>query len=130
MRNDKLFFSFSWWHWWPWPGTGLGSCLPCEIRALLGLHNQACEYIDTLPAHEILKLVYRDHIVLKHASRKRLASEMADTTKELEAHDCRDGGPVLAALGNHGETLSADILSKMLVRYLLLVLWLITNRCV
>ena len=84
----------------------------------MGLHSQVAEYLETLPLNELMKVVYRDHIVMKHASRKRLATEMTETSKkidnQLNAENPRSENP---------EQVTMDVLSKMLVRYLILVPW-------
>lgn len=84
----------------------------------------ASAYLDTLGSHDLLKLVYRDHIALKHASRKRLAAEMSETNKQLESSSSKQKRTDVS-LQNNGDSekqgKAIDVLSKMLTRYLMAV---------
>ena len=96
-----------------------------QPRTLLGLHPAAGEYLSTLDVPELLKLVYRDHIVLKHAGRKRLASEMESKLKEIERP--QSSNQALASATDEAKRI--HVLSKALVRYLTTVSWLFSLYC-
>ena len=96
-----------------------------QPRTLLGLHPAAEEYLSTLDVPELLKLVYRDHIVLKHAGRKRLASEMESKLKEIERPQSSNQALALAT----DEAKRIHVVSKALVRYLTTVSWLFSLHC-
>ena len=45
------------------------------LRTLLGLNPAVDEYLKTLTPMDCAKLLYRDHVKVKHANKQRLASE-------------------------------------------------------
>lgn len=93
------------------------------IRSLLGLHPAAEQYLSELDIPQIAKLIYRDHVSMKHANRKRLASEMA----EKSLHDEHELQQEQQASGNHVGRLgdqqatetTENLMSKLLVKYLM-----------
>ena len=93
-----------------------------QLRTLLGLHPAAWEYLSTLDAPELTKLVYRDHIILKHAGRKRLACEMETKLKGIERP--QSSNQALASTTDEAEAKRTHVVSKALVRYLTTVSWL------
>lgn len=82
------------------------------MRSLLGLDPAAAPLLSGMSVGELTKLVYRDHIPMKHASRKRLASEiqMLESNVQPQQRQRR----ALEA-GNAGK----DLLSQLLVQYLM-----------
>ena len=96
------------------------------LRYLLGLHQAAWPYLKSLSDSDAAKLIYRDHINVKHASRKRLATEIeANTKKRAIAWAGNEDGDDVAddAIADEdekeesGDTL--ECLTKVLVKYLL-----------
>lgn len=85
-------------------------------RSLLGLDRSVEESLVHMTVAELVKLVYRDHIPLKHANRKRLAAELDDKTDKLPA-------PAQRMAINAGDEQDHDtkLLSSMLIRYLMQV---------
>ena len=63
---------------------------------------------------ELARLVYRDYVPMKHASRKRLASEL----QSIEASAPRLPRQRLA-LDDDAENAGTVLLSKLLLRYLM-----------
>lgn len=88
--------------------------MPSRPRYLLDLHPQVMEYLTSLKNQEVVKLVYRDHVVIKHSSRKRLASEMQSNSKKLQDMEVPHRAPADAI----GDQSNVNLLSKMLVRYM------------
>lgn len=64
---------------------------------------------------DLSRVVYRDHITLKHSPRKRLQEELHVKTNRLDQHVPSNGN--LCILGPGAE--KNDPLSKMLIQYLL-----------
>lgn len=85
-------------------------------RFLLGLHSSAWPYMQSLSEAQAAKLVYRDHINMKHADRKRLATEIETKSQQLELQ------PKIAVGGlqleDGGDSKDADCMTKMLLKYL------------
>lgn len=84
-------------------------------RCLLQLHPAVRCCLESMHCGELSRIVYRDHITLKHSPRKRLQEELHDKTKRLDQHLPSNGN--LCILGPGAE--KNDPLSKMLIQYLL-----------
>ena len=94
-----------------------GFCFYCVddltvARSLLGM--QPTEYLMGLPDAELAKLIYRDDITIKHASRQRLADELQD-----KADGSAKNPEKMAVCDTNEKTQGAGALSKALVQYLL-----------
>jgi hypothetical protein len=83
------------------------------LRCLLGLHPRVKPYLERMTISDLARLVYRDHITVKHSAKKRLAQEVCDKTP------AEQGGPQLSILGSDPCCEQVDALSKMLIQYLL-----------
>lgn len=55
------------------------------VRHLLSLSDN--QFLDKLSDSDIAKLLYRDHLKVKHSTRKRLAGEIAEKEKQLSIAD-------------------------------------------
>ena len=66
---------------------------------------------------ELARLLYRDHVILKHASRKRLADEVS--SKMERAGQAVNQSRQLSILGSAERFQRVDPMSKMLIKYLL-----------
>ena len=74
----------------------------------------------TLQVTDLMKLVYRDHIQLKHANRKRLASEVDDVTRKLDVpQPLFDGNNAEVQAVRDGQPAAVDVMSQTLVKYLM-----------
>ena len=75
-----------------------------------------------------MKLLYRDYIPVKHAERKRLASEIQD----LESQAARQGPQQQLALradaGRDADN-TASLMSTLMVKYLMEVSWYVWLHC-
>lgn len=89
------------------------------LRSLLGLDPAAMSYLSTLQVTDLIKLVYRDHIQLKHGSRKRLAAEVSRNTKRLQDSQKNPNQREDEAVEDMESTV--DPMSKMLVKYMMVV---------
>lgn len=76
-------------------------------RKLLGLRE--CDAFDQLPDSDIARLIYRDHVAVKHSTRKRLSEEIQGLQVEQPVEDGAD----------NRSNLAAEPLSKALKDYLL-----------
>lgn len=92
--------------------TSLG--FHAAVLSLLGM--QPTEYLMGLPDAELAKLIYRDDITIKHASRQRLADELQD-----KADGSAKNPEKMAVCDTNEKTQGAGALSKALVQYLLKV---------
>ncbi len=86
-------------------------------RCLLQLHPLVENCLESMSVGDLARLVYRDHITVKHASRKRLHEEVDEKMKHLDACQQKLNPEYLSVLGP-GER-KVDPLSKLLVEYLL-----------
>ena len=86
-------------------------------RSLLQLHPLVQNCLESMSVGDLARLVYRDHITVKHASRKRLHEEVDEKMKDLDAFQQKLNPEYLSVLGP-GER-KVDPLSKLLVEYLL-----------
>lgn len=81
-----------------------------SLRNLIGI-NAPNHVINSMSSSDLAKLIYRDNVAVKHASRKRLAQEMADKSYAVDLslglEDTKDppvagaGGPLTRALKNY-----------------------------
>lgn len=90
--------------------------MPLYLRSLIGLSPDACSYIESLELGDVAKVLYRDHVRIKHVSRKRLASEMDEKTQH-EHSVLKDAAIQSGVLPDAKEL--EDTVSKMLSKYLL-----------
>ena len=94
-----------------------GSVTVTSARNLLGL--RACDAMDWMSGAELSKLLYRDNVVVKHGSRKRLACEMSQKASETKS---------LLGIEDAKKTPQAGLggpLTRALKNYLLFVSWLL-----
>lgn len=97
------------------------------LRSLLGLDSAVSEYLSTLSISDLVKLVYRDHIPLKHSNRNRLALEIDELgvadkqSGQQQQHQHDLNRPALPANSNPTPE-EVHLMSKLLVRYLMEVL--------
>ena len=77
------------------------------LRHLLGMVE--CPALNALSEAELAKLIYKDNIKLKHASRQRLALELEDAARDLP--EMRGQKP--------SDKKPASALTKSLISYLL-----------
>jgi len=87
-----------------------------KIRSLIGLRPAVSPYLAAFSLPDLVKLIYRDYIPLKHGDRKRLAEEL-ETMKPTLFEPCKR-----AAIQNQEEgdidCAEQNLLSRMLVKYL------------
>ena len=78
-------------------------------RSLIGLDASLEQHLAKISDSDVVKLLYREHLVLKHSSKKRLAKEIEDKMPpEVLPHRM----PIVAAPSAN------DSLAKLLVKYL------------
>ena len=87
------------------------------LRSLLGLDGAAERFLSGMSVAELTKLIYRDHIPMKHASRKRLSDEIS-TIENSRACERPLQRP---ALEEASADTGTDLLSQLLVKYLMQV---------
>ena len=93
------------------------------LRALLNLQEAAWPYVSQLGITDAAKLIYRDHIKMKHSSRKRLKTEVEGKMQLApKAKLARSGQPCIEnqqASDCDEASGGTDILSKLLTAYVL-----------
>ena len=95
------------------------------MRSLLGLSAEASEYVSTLGTGDVARLVYRDHVRLKHASRKRLASELeskvnhGESVLKAAAQNETTGSDAAARKTLQDRKTGFDLVSYMFGKYVL-----------
>ncbi len=89
-----------------------------EIRSLIGLHPSVGTHLDAFAIVDLIKLVYRDYIPLKHGDRKRLSAELEEKTPALLGA-CKRPAIQHPDAGQD----ERNLLSSMLVQYLREVTW-------
>ncbi len=83
----------------------------------MGLHRKVRHLLDNMTIGDLAKLIYRDDITIKHASRKRLQDEIDQKTHTMDAKLPKHGPEHLSILGT--DNAKYDPLSKMLIQYML-----------
>ena len=90
--------------------------LQCKgsLRSLLRLHPAVEKHLSQMGPSQIVKLVYRDSLELKHSSKKRLHREIQQQVQDHPGAK-RDRKSILDV----GSTEIEDPMSKLLIKYLL-----------
>ena len=105
-----------------WGGGGANIRLIFQQqRTLIGLHPNALEYLSTLGHGELARIIYRDHVQIKHGSRKRLATEVESKMRVAE-QTCSVDPDALLLVDKAAD--APDLMSKMLIAYLREVTWI------
>ena len=84
---------------------------------MLGLNSLVRPLLLAMKDCDMARLIYRDHVTVKHASRKRLSDEV--TSKLERAGQAVDQRRQLSILGSAEKFQTVDPMSKMLIKYLL-----------
>lgn len=87
-------------------------------RSLLQLHPFVQNCLESMTVGDLARLVYRDHITVKHASRTRLHQEVDEKMKDIDNACQQKLTPEDLSVLGPGQR-KVDPLSKLLVEYLL-----------
>ena len=84
----------------------------------MGLNPGVRPVLENMTFGELARLIYRDHVTVKHSSRKRLAEEV-DRKLSLVGDNPAQQNKPLSILGSGAGLQQVDAMSKMLIQYLL-----------
>ena len=84
--------------------------------------------LERMTLSELSRLVYRDHLDVKHSSRKRLSSEVTVKMNTIQRNIQACAPQDLSILGPEQERVKVDPLSKLLVKYLLEAHVIVTSQ--
>ena len=100
----------------------VSNAVALALRSLLGLSQDTLPYIESLDMGDLAKIVYRDHVRIKHACRKRLAEEMEEKDNH-EQNVMKDVQKKSDYPQEDSVKDRVDMVSHMLAKYLLQVGW-------